>query len=442
MSTGNARHQAAIEQAGEVIRDLRVNVRTQLGVLRTQLEQLADLADTRQSVGLGFQTPEIQAARARQDAEDRAAARGATAPTNAALGHAWMNAPAGSIPGVHEAPVTMPAVSVAADVLFTLQHHVRRLGRVIQDAVDAADRETHSGWHGAVLAYWVRQVGHTAQAGVDDGRGWCAWPSEYPEPLPRPVEPEGRHPIAREPITSDGTAIELTHQLDRIVGYYANRKGLEHLLRDLDHLERTVADVVDGPARTNHPDPCPWCGHRSLVVCHRAPGRDEMFIACDGKHPCRCDDEWCACQRDPIRNRHEWVNSGRAKNAVDGRSPHSLATLIATRKETALLETKALDVLEQIRAMHQPTWRDDDGTEHRYYVTTPVPPADHVCLIDGSERCDPASDEHLVPACTECQQTGGDGYVVSLFWPCPTYVAADLDQAEPAPSTTPAHNKE
>lgn len=365
--TGNAKHRAALEQTADVVDQLRIDIHVQLEVLREHNHQLEDLAGTRQSIGLGFQTPEAKAARERQDAADRAAARSAIAPSTAALGHAWMNGPAGSVPGVHEAPVTMPAVSVSAQILFTLQHHVRRLAK---PAIAAAAAEV----------------------------------------------PGGRGRIPTGSPTSDGNVDQLAGHLATLVDIWTSRPGLEALLRDLEHLERLASDVIDGPAKTNHPDPCPWCGRDSLAFHHREPGRDEMFVRCDGKHPCVCNDQWCPCQTNPIKHRHEWVNSGRAKNPVDGRSPHALSQLIAHRKETQMLETKALEAVERVKQLHAEVpiypWADDcpspDSHKHHVDLSAEGPP---IC-----RACDP-----LDVFCEGCSHVAG----ADVSYPCPTIQALD-----------------
>jgi hypothetical protein len=416
MSTGNARHQAAVATTAERVAQLRTDIHAALEQLRELLGNLDDLAGTRQSMGLGFQTPEAKAARAKQDAADRVAARAAIAPTGAALGHSWMNAPAGAIIGVHEAPVTMPAVSASAEILFTLQHHVRKLGRVIQPLVQHHDRQQHATWHADVERHHWRELQRAAQRRYDDERGRCDWPCTYEPALPLPPEPADRHPIARHPITSDDTAVELTHHLDRIVDVYTSRPGLEHLLRELEHLERHSADVVLGPARTSHPHPCPWCGHNSLVIHHREKGRSSAFIRCEGRHPCECRDPWCACHRHPIKTRHEWVNSGRAKdtwNDLDREQRH--------RKEQEMLETKALDARARALALHVETplypWAEDcTATDHD---------DQHIESADG-EGIICTAGIPMSTVCGHCRGPEGD----LAPYPCPTVQALDLEQTE------------
>ncbi|NHA02013.1 hypothetical protein G5V59_26855 [Nocardioides sp. W3-2-3] len=89
-----------------------------------------------------------------------------------------------------------------------------------------------------------------------------------------------------------------------------------------------------------------------------------------------------------------------------------------------MLETRALDALREIAALHQPTYLDAEGNEHRLYVLVSNPPEGHVCVIDGHDRCDPELEEHAVLACTECQWTDPETSIAGyLLWPCPTFRA-------------------
>lgn len=409
MTHGNLKHQAAAERTSERVAELRYDIRRQLLVLVDLDHTLEDLAGTRQSVGLGFMTPEARAAADKQAAIDRGIARGAariSTPGLAWLGSSHIASPAGAA----AAPVTMAAVSVSAEILFTLQQHVRRLAKPARELA---------------VRHEAEQLAAPPEI-TDDGT------VTFRVML---------HPLSVEPPTSDGDVVELARHLGRLVEYYASRPGLEAILRELDHLEQKARDVVDGPSKSNHPEPCPWCGQHSLVIHHRAPGRAEMFVRCEGRHRCVCDDEWCACHRNG-RHRHEWVNAGRAKNPVGGRDRYSLASLITYRKEQAVLETKALDTLERIKALHQPIWTDADDNVHTQYVQVAAEDLaqhapDHVCVETGLDACEapdhehPGAALHSVPACVECQTTTEDGDPARYVWPCRTYqLAAELDQPD------------
>lgn len=365
--TGNAKHQAAVEATAERVLELRADIATELQVLVDLADQLEDLADTRQSVGLGFMTEDLRRLADQQARADRAAVR--TQPEREIPGTDWMNAAAILGSGQVPAPVTIAAVSASAEISFALQHHIRRLAPA---AVRAA----------AVLV----PGGH------------------------------GRLPAAP---SSEGDVAQLVEHLALLVDVYSSRPGLEEILRDLDQLEATAREVVDGPARTRHPEPCPWCGRPSLVIIHREQGRDTQLIRCAGRHACECDYEFCDCHRNPFRNRHEWVNSGRAAHTWN-----ELSNLQNARKELAQMETKALDALERVLAVHQPTagaWVDTaQVAEINALLDDP-----HVC----NDECE--GDAHLVFACGTCADSDGGWQP----YPCATVRALDL-----TPSPNPEEN--
>lgn len=400
-TTGNRKHQAAVDATRDRILELRADTRNQLRVLRSLASQLEDLADTRQAPTLGLVTDDMTAARDQQIRADRAAARGLVG-RNTTTGQGWMNAATVLGVGQTAAPVAMSAVSAVAEIRFALARNIRRLGK---PALLVALEEEQT---------------------LDEDHGLCRWP---------------RDPLLTTTLDTDAGIDALIDRLTILVDRYANRPRLEQLLRDLDHLEETARDVIDGPARTNHPDPCPWCGRNSLVIHHRQDGRDTQIIRCDGRHQCRCEREHCDCHRNPIRNRHEWVNSGRAAHTWT-----ELHNLQNKRKELTLMETKALDALERIRALHQPVWHGDNGeTAPAYvYITGDQPdvlavPADHECVTDWTSPdgatyvsgCYDAGQGvvlHAVPICTTCGDANQTGDIQDVvLWPCPTYRTTDLD---------------
>ncbi|XBB66844.1 hypothetical protein ABFU82_22470 [Nocardioides sp. WV_118_6] len=388
-TAGNAKHQAAVAATSELVAQLRVQVRAELDVLLALAGPLGDLLDTRQSVGLGFMTPEGKERANEQARLDRQAARG-VAHRAAGVGRAWLNGTettrgTGQVP----APVTVTAASAAAQILFGLQQHVRRLVKA-----------------GALLPTLEAEQTEAEELGL------CTWP---------------RRQLTATPPTTDGTISDLVAHLGRLVDVYASRPGLQAMLRDLDHLEQVAREVVDGPARTNHPDVCPWCGHASLVIHHRADGRDAAFIRCEGRHACTCDDPWCTCRHHPGRNRHEWIQSGRAAHTW-----RDLARQQKHRKELIILETKAHDAVQRTLALHAPTptYRDVDD------CPSPAEHAPSWSDAEGAARictaCPP-----LDSVCDHCRTERGE-YVVH---PCPTAQALDLDPlpAENSADTTAAN---
>lgn len=367
----NTRHAAAVDHRLEVMAQLREEIRKSLRKLVELEPKLDALAQTRQTVAAGLETDETRARRDAQTRLDRAAARGYQ--PERPLGLDFLNVAAAAVGGVVAAPATIAAVSALAEIHFGLLHHLRRLSRP------------------ALL------VALEHEQTLEEDAAVCPWP---------------RHPIVVEPLGADATIAELAVQLVRTLRDYQNRPGLQAILDDLDRLEEAARTALDGPARTNHPDPCPWCGRDSLVIHHREDGRPVQVIRCEGRHECHCDFEWCPCHRNPFANRHEWVNSGRATNTW-----HQLHNLQTSRKEALMLETRATDALEEIRALHGRAL---------------VHPSVAECPKAGEHAAYLAIDQVLY--CLECPMVEGetcrtcrddDGDLVA--WPCQTYRLTDLD---------------
>jgi hypothetical protein len=353
---GNAKHQAATAAAAEQVLTTRGDIHKQLAALVEVAELLERLVSTRQSVGLGFQTPEGKELANKQAAADRAAARGLAYRVDE-LGQTWMNTSTVLGTGQVAAPVTVPAVSAAAEILFALRHHVDRLGRR------------------AIAA------------------GFCLFP-RLPENASTPI---------------------LARRLDALVDVISNRRILEEILRDLDQLAETGRNVVDGPAKTNHPDICPWCGRHSLVIHHREPGRDTPVIRCVGTHPCECTDAWCPCHRPAPahkRPRHEWINAGGATHTW-----YQLAREQAHRKELMALETKAIAALDRVKQLH---------------VETPLQPWATACPTPTEHEHQELSEQNAIcldcppiaQVCAHCADLTQGSDAIS-DWPCPTIRALD-----------------
>ncbi|HXH77292.1 hypothetical protein [Nocardioides sp.] len=395
---GNTKHQVAVEKTADLVAQLQAEISSTLTVVVDLVGRLEDLADTRQSVGLGFMTEQTKDLANKQTRADRAAARNLH-PARAHVGLKFLNGAAVLGSGQVEAPVTMNPVSVVAEIHFAVFQHLRRLSRP------------------ALL----RLLEHE-QIGLED-HAICPWP---------------RNPISTTALDVNETNLKvLADRLSNVVSSYRNRPNLQAILRDLEQLEERARDVIDGPSRTNHPDACPWCGRRTLVILHREFGRDVQVVRCEGTHACVCDHEFCDCHRNPTRNRHEWVNSGRAAHTW-----HALHNLQTARKETIRMETLALDAITRIRAMHQPFWIDGDGDSRTYYVLIGGDEIDqyapdHVCIDIGTDACqvyddEPASSLHSVPGCIECQVThDNSGQPGNRLWPCATYRATQLETDSP-----------
>lgn len=384
----NARHAAALEQREITMAELRDDIRATLQHLVRLDRQLGSIAEDRDQVVLGFQTPDSKAAQGKATLLDRAAVRGLHARRDEP-GLAFLNATSTTIAsGRVAAPVAIAATSAAAGIRYGLLHHLRRLTR-------SAGR----------LAAEIEQT-----ALEDDNA--CPWP---------------RLEVAGQPLPADATTAQLAQRLWDHVQAYANRPGLQTIRDDLDKLEESARDVTDGPSKSNHPDACPWCGRQTLVVRHREKGQPVQAIKCEGTHRCVCDYAFCACHRNPRENRHEWVNSGRAANTW-----HQLHNLITSRKEAAAMEYRATEALEQIRQLHRPVIVDEHDGEMpaRFPLSGDAVPEHHEC----NAGCEAFEGEayHDVDLCGTCGQvplhTGQEPHPDEL-WPCPTYRAADLENA-------------
>ena len=98
---------------------------------------------------------------------------------------------------------------------------------------------------------------------------------------------------------------------------YARVVELVRVLSRDTYLRRVHADLVDLHARVTRcidgnqvkamPDPCPWCGHHTLVA-----NLTTGVITCDrdphtGEHEtCLCSDSYCPCKTKPRSHRHTW----------------------------------------------------------------------------------------------------------------------------------------
>lgn len=377
-ATGNAKHQAAQRAAAARSLELRVEIHQLLDTIARLDAQVADLLDSRQSIGPGFQSPASRQRADQQVRADRAAARGLVGRVTT-LGQAWMNTTTVLGTGATAAPVTMPAASARAEILFTLQQHIRRLARpAVLVALEAEQTE------------------------IEDA-GLCTWP---------------RRDIVRHRPVSDGDVRRLTTDLARLVDGYTNRKGLHALIRDLEHLEETARTVLDGvPAKQQAPRPtCPWCGRDSLVLVHREHGHDVRIIRCDGDHPCTCTRRFCPCHQ-PRPRRHEWHQAAGAADTWP-----ALARLQNDYEETTRMETQALDAIARIRQLHEPVpihpWAEECPDQHEQHWTEASNADGLICL-----GCDPTYVE-----CASCYDDEGN----ARLWPCPTVEAIDT----PDPDST------
>lgn len=393
---GNAKHQVAVAAKAEQVLHVRHEIVETLGELRGLAHQLEDLTDSRQRLRARLVTEETKAIFEKQTKLDRAAARGHIGQhTERSL--AWMNPVARIGTGQVQAPVvTMPAASVLAEIRFTLRHHIARLGRP------------------------AKLVALEAEQTAEEDHGYCPWP---------------RHPILTTTVVVDDHGVDhLVARLTHLLAGYTNLKDLKALGRELDRLEESALDITEGmPGRSGLPigsEACPHCGRNTLALLSRVDGIKALVVRCEGTHRCECTWDFCHCHRNPRRNRHEWINSGSAAHTF-----HELHNLQTKRKELTILETKALDAIERIRAMHQPTYELEGATTPaRYPLTGDKVPAHHQC----NDECTPDEDfdgdaqavVHQVDLCGICGAvplTTGYEPDPSEIWPCATYRATELD---------------
>lgn len=89
-------------------------------------------------------------------------------------------------------------------------------------------------------------------------------------------------------------------------------RWLTRLHADLVDLHERVTRCIDGSQVKAMPDPCPWCGHHTLVADLTAGvircGRDPHT---GNYEPCICSDSYCACKT-PGQHRHEWRRDEKA----------------------------------------------------------------------------------------------------------------------------------
>lgn len=401
---GNAKHQAALAAAAEELLSLRAEITDTLVILVGLAHQLEAMTDSRHRVRARLVTEETRQIFEKQTRLDRDAARGLVGRVTDP-GLTWMNTAARIGTGQVEAPVqTMPALSVVAEIRFTLRHHIRRLGRPAK-----------------LVALEVEQT-------AEEDHSLCPWP---------------RNPVLTATLDVDDAGIDhLVDRLTLLVDGYTNRSDLKALQRELNHLEESALDVTEGmPGKSALPigsETCPHCGRNTLALLSRVPGQHALVVRCEGTHRCECTWEFCDCHRNPRKNRHEWINSGSAAHTF-----HELHNLQTKRKELTILETKALDAIEQIRHLHRPivmlSEESDIEQPARIPMTGDSVPAHHQCNDDCGPDGEPGEIVHEVDICGTCGQlplqTGQEPHE-SEFWPCPTYRATYLDDVHPQPDAT------
>ena len=112
-------------------------------------------------------------------------------------------------------------------------------------------------------------------------------------------------------------------RLARYVAETTSISLLRYVHTTLEDITGRTRNVVDGRDIKAHPEPCPFCGRRTLVVYltrpwEHAAATGEGVIRCErdphtGQYEtCVCNDTYCACKTGG-RHRHEWRNGQKGK---------------------------------------------------------------------------------------------------------------------------------
>lgn len=157
------------------------------------------------------------------------------------------------------------------------------------------------------LTSWIRRITRThLQA------GWCLWP------------PVGAAATATQCVD---VLRDLTYLRPELV---TRTDWLLQIARDVEHLLEQTRRLVDVDTRVPHPDPCPWCGRRSLV--HHV---EDDLIVCErtlnprtGRRPvCECTRPVCPCHAPGVFE-HSWSSqASRFDESWEG-----LANLVQSRR--------------------------------------------------------------------------------------------------------------
>lgn len=207
-----------------------------------------------------------------------------------------------------------------------------------------------------------------------------------------------------------------------LVRLVANPDRLKPIHRELEGFVLQARRVIDGSRPFPHPDPCPHCGRRSLLVhpvdevirCERDPDTNRQ-------ERCRCSDSYCPCQTNP-KHRHQWLRAQGAR----GDGWYSLRDQQRLRAREEHDTAMALEALDRIRELHRaiPTYPYADDCEHADLddqERTEDGNGDPLCIT-----CDP-----IGALCSECTHPTDDE---ATEHPCPTIRAIDPPDTHQEPS--------
>jgi hypothetical protein len=120
-----------------------------------------------------------------------------------------------------------------------------------------------------------------------------------------------------------------------LVSVLSRDRDLRRVHNDLTDLRARVQRCIDGNQLKALPDPCPWCGHMTLVAdlasgeirCGRDPHTGDYAA-------CVCSDSYCPCKTTPIRHRHTWHRDHQPHKATSWQGLRSAITHRPTQDPT------------------------------------------------------------------------------------------------------------
>lgn len=181
----------------------------------------------------------------------------------------------------------------------------------------------------------ISVTGHTAAPGSINAFSllaeWTALLVEIERFLAARLEAAGVCVLVAAPARADMDDTTRYMRVVRLLTGCRRDRWLGRLHSDLVDLHGRVTRAIDGNQVKAMPDPCPWCGHATLVADLTAGvitcGRDPDT----GIHePCVCSDSYCAC-RTSGRHRHTWHRDHKAHKAT---SWQGLRRAINAREES------------------------------------------------------------------------------------------------------------
>ncbi|GAA1909192.1 hypothetical protein GCM10009737_07960 [Nocardioides lentus] len=133
-----------------------------------------------------------------------------------------------------------------------------------------------------------------------------------------------------------------------LLSVYTRPAELRRIHAEGENLAARARRFLDGAQTVAHDQPCPWCGHMTLVA-HLTAGviRCESDRHTGRRLPCVCPDQYCACKTSPVGHRHEWHRDvlkadpapGETKHRLHSQTWHGLKGLFRDRARTSTSTT-------------------------------------------------------------------------------------------------------